>query len=111
MAITRRLNKGYTNRIKCTKISLVNASSYRLCQNFHLHLVALPVLGDREHVEFPVKDELRRARRCLFGRGTGTGKLVVFDLPRGRAGEGISPSISHVPQDKTRTCVGFRWLG
>lgn len=111
MAIACRLDKGYTNRIKRAKVSSANASSYRLRRILHLRVVTLPVLGDREHVEFPVKYELRRACRCLIGRSTGTGETVVFDFPGSRAGEGIGPSISHVPQDKTRACVVLWWFG
>lgn len=90
---------------------LAAASSQLYRRSLHLHLAALPVLGDREHVELPVEHELRRARRGLISRDAGTGETIVLDFPGGRAGERISLSISHVPQDKTRTRVGFRWIG
>lgn len=66
------------------------------------------MLGDREHVELPVKDEIHRARRGLISRNAVTGEPFVLDFPGRRAVEGISPSVPHIPQYKTRTRVGFR---
>ena len=49
--------------------------------SIYLHVIALPVLGDREHVELPIEDEIRRAGRGLIRRSAGAGELLVLDVP------------------------------